>query len=127
MDAAMPDKDVDSTVFLVNREHKISEDYIPEVRKTNVYGMSQSMRSDAAAALEEMFKAAKEESKISLATVSGYRRYSNQSTISSRKNKTLGSADKATLWSLCPRQRAPVGHGHGRSPKGQFPAQFRLR
>jgi len=95
MDAAMPDKDVDSTVFLVNREHKISEDYIPEVRKTNVYGMSQSMRSDAAAALEEMFKAAKDESKISLATVSGYRSYSKQSTIYSRKKKTLGSVDKA--------------------------------
>lgn len=95
MDAAMPDKDVDGTAFLVNREHKISKDYFPEVRKTNVYGMSQAMRPDAAAALEEMFKAAKEESNISLASVSGYRTYSKQSTIYSRKKQTTGSKEKA--------------------------------
>ena len=36
MDAAMPDKDVEGTAFLVNREHAVSKDYVPEVRKTDV-------------------------------------------------------------------------------------------
>lgn len=97
MDTAMPDKDVNGTFFLVNRQHEISEAYVPEIRKVNVYGMSQAMRNDAATALEEMFKAAKEESNISLASVSGYRSYSKQSAIYSRKKQTIGSAAKADL------------------------------
>ncbi len=95
MDAAIPDKDVEGTFFLVNRQHEISEEYVPEIRKVNVFGMSQAMRADAAQALEEMFKAAKDESNISLASVSGYRSYSKQSTIYARKKKTTGSAEKA--------------------------------
>lgn len=94
MDVAMPDKNVDGTVFLVNRPIRVSEDYAPQVRKTNVYGMSQSMREDAATALEEMFAAAKEDG-ISLSTVSGYRSFSKQSTIYARKKATTGSAEKA--------------------------------
>ena len=54
--AALPEKDIDGTIFLVNRQHVISEQYVPEpLRKTQVYGMSQSMREDAATALEELF------------------------------------------------------------------------
>lgn len=95
MDTAMPDKNVNGTLFLVNRQHEISEAYVPEIRKVNVYGMSQAMRDDAATALEEMFKAAKEESNISLSSVSGYRSYSKQGTIYSRKKQTTGSTAKA--------------------------------
>lgn len=95
MGAAMPDKNVDGTAFLVNRQHEISRDYMPQIRKVNVYGMSQAMRPDAAAALEEMFRVAKEEDGISLASVSGYRSYSKQSTIYARKKSTTGSKEKA--------------------------------
>ena len=89
MDAAMPDKDVDGTLFLVNRSQVISEQYIPDVRVVNAIGMRQSMRPIAAAALEAMFAAAKEEGG-GLSTVSGYRSYSKQSTIYARKKKTAG-------------------------------------
>ena len=95
MDAAMPDKNIDGTAFLVNRQHVISELYVPEVRKTDLYGMSQSMREDAATALEELFAAAKEEAGYSLSTVSGYRSYSKQATIYARKKANTGSAEKA--------------------------------
>ena len=94
--AAMPDKNVDGSVFLINRQHEISKEYVPEVRKTNVYGMSQTMRDDAATALEELFAAAKAEG-VSLSSVSGYRSFSKQSTIYARKKKTTGSATKADL------------------------------
>ena len=100
MDAALPDKDIDGTLFLVNRQHAVSEDYAPEVRKTDVYGMSQSMRDDAATALETMFAAAKEDG-VKLSTVSGYRSYSKQSTIYTRKVKTSGQ-EHADRYSALP-------------------------
>lgn len=96
MEVAMPDKNIDGTLFLVNRDHMISKDYIPQVRRVEGKGMRQSMRDDAATALEEMFAAAKEE-KITLTIVSGYRSYSKQQTIYSRKIKTTGSKEKANL------------------------------
>ena len=90
----MPDKHLDGTLYLANREHPIHENYIPDVRKVNVTGMSQSMRDDAATALEEMFAAAKAD-KVQLASVSGYRGFTKQSIVYDRKLKRTGSEDKA--------------------------------
>lgn len=94
MKAAMPDKNIDGTAYLVNREHAVSEQYVPEVRKVNATGMSQSMRDDAATALEEMFQTAKDEG-FGLSVVSGYRSYSKQSAIYARKKASTGSVEKA--------------------------------
>lgn len=99
MDVAMPDKDIDGTLFLVNRQHEISEAYIPEARAVDVTGMRQSMRADAARALEEMFAAAKAE-KIALASVSGYRSYARQKAIYSRKQATSGEKTADALVAL---------------------------
>jgi zinc D-Ala-D-Ala carboxypeptidase len=99
MDAAMPDKDIDGTFFLVNRSEIISEGYVPEVRKTNLTGLSQSMRDDAATALETMFAAAKADG-VYLATVSGYRSYSKQNSIYDRKVKSAGSDTADSLVAL---------------------------
>jgi len=92
MKTAMPDKNMDGTAFLVNRQHAISKDYAPRTRKVNGPGMSQTMREDGAAALEEMFAAAKAEG-VNLAIVSGYRSYSKQSAIYSRKKAKNGQAE----------------------------------
>lgn len=89
MDAAMPDKDIDGSLFLVNRSQLISDSYVPEIRKTNLTGLSQSMRLDAADALERLFDAAKVDG-IRLSTVSGYRSYSKQNTIYNRKVASAG-------------------------------------
>ncbi len=89
MDAAIPDKNIDDTLFLVNRSQLICESYVPEIRKTNLPGMSQSMRYDAAEALEILFEAAKQDG-IRLSTVSGYRSYSKQNTIYERKVASAG-------------------------------------
>lgn len=94
MDEALPDKNIDGTIFLINRQHAISELYVPATRKVIGPGMSQTMRDDAATALEEMFAAAKEEGH-SLAIVSGYRSYAKQSAIYARKKAKTGSAEKA--------------------------------
>jgi len=92
MDAALPDKNIEGTAFLVNRQHAISQHYAPQTRKVVGPGMSQTMREDAAAALEEMFAAAKEDG-INLAIVSGYRSYSKQSTIYARKKSSVGQKE----------------------------------
>ncbi|MBN1776949.1 MAG: M15 family metallopeptidase [Clostridiales bacterium] len=89
MDVAMPDKNIDGTFFLINRSQMISEDYVPKTRITDLAGLSQSMREDAATALEEMFAAAKADG-VRLATVSGYRSYSKQNTIYERKVASAG-------------------------------------
>ena len=62
------------------------------LRKVEATGMSQSMRDDAATALEEMFAAAKEEG-VTLSTVSGYRSYSKQATIYARKKASQGEEE----------------------------------
>ena len=97
MKAALPDKSIDGRSFLVNRQHAVSKYYAPETRKVNGPGMSQTMREDGAAALEEMFAAAKAEG-INLAIVSGYRSYSKQSSIYGRKKAQNGqeAADKVS-------------------------------
>lgn len=93
--AALPEKNINGDIFLVNRQHVISEQYVPDsLRKTQVHGMSQSMREDAAAALEELFRTAQSEG-IRLSTVSGYRSYSKQSLIYSRKVGRTGSEAEA--------------------------------
>ena len=97
MKAALPDKNIDGNVFLVNRQHAVSKYFAPAVRKVIGPGMSQSMRDDAAAALEEMFAAAKADG-INLSIVSGYRSYSKQSSIYSRKKASQGqeAADRVS-------------------------------
>lgn len=99
MDAAMPDKNIDGAFFLVNRSQLISEDFVPEVRKTNLVGLSQSMRGDAAGALEEMFAAARADS-IRLSTVSGYRSYSKQNAIYDHKVNSAGAETADSLVAL---------------------------
>ena len=93
-DEALPDHDLKGTLFLINRQHMLTECYAPQTRRVQGPGMSQTMREDAATALEEMFAAAKEEG-ITLSIVSGYRSYSKQATIYARKKKNTGSAKKA--------------------------------
>lgn len=96
MDLAMPDKDVDGTLFLANSEHIMSQYYIPETEKMGLSGLSSTMRPDAAQALRDMFEAAKADG-VKLLTVSGYRSYSKQKVLFNRKVQSTGSKAKANL------------------------------
>lgn len=91
-----PQNNVDGTLFIVNRTYRISKDYVPETVKAQVQGSVRSMRPDAAAALEEMFAACKEEAGVTLVSVSGYRSYDKQSRIYKNKLESVGgSKEKA--------------------------------
>lgn len=90
MDAAMPDKNIDGKVFLVNKQHALSQRYIPpDLRTVLVHGISQDLRDEAATALEAMFEEAKAQG-VPLSSVSGYRSFTKQSTIYQRKVDTIG-------------------------------------
>ncbi len=95
----MPDKEINGTFFLVNRSQVLSEAYIPEVHKLNLTGLSQSMRDDAATALEELFAAAKADG-IRLSVVSGYRSFTKQNTIYNRKVASAGTQAADSLVAL---------------------------
>ena len=98
LDAAAPQHDIDGTMFLINRDWRVSRYYIPErMRQAEVQGQVRTLREEAAAALEEMYAACKEDANITLTSVSGYRSYGKQSTIYSNKLervKTKAKADK---------------------------------
>lgn len=94
-DQVKPNMDIEGDIFLVNRQYRITDSYIPETRPAKVSGSVRDLREDAAAALEAMFAACREETKATLVTVSGYRSYQTQKTIYSRKLKNTGSQAKA--------------------------------
>lgn len=96
LDAAAPQHDIDGSLFLVNRQWRVSKNYIPErMRQAEVQGQVRTMREEAAAALEEMYAACKEDADITLTSVSGYRSYSKQSNIYNNKLDRVGSKAKA--------------------------------
>ena len=92
LDDAAPQNDVDGTLFLVNRQWRVSEDYVPELRMTEVTGQVKRLRPEASYALEEMYAVAKDELKVTLTSVSGYRSYSKQEAIYKRKMSNVGNS-----------------------------------
>ena len=89
--------DADGSILrLVNKEHKLSAKYKPELVKpdvpTNKKGQAEHiyMRPEAAKALEEMFAAAKAEG-YTLLAVSGYRSYYTQKSNYDRKVQETGT------------------------------------
>ena len=90
-------------LFLVNRQYMITEDYVPnDLVRPNVASTYSNikMRAEAAAALEEMFQAAKEEAGYTLMAISGYRSYGKQSAIFDRKVKNAGRKEAVLLVAL---------------------------
>ena len=96
LDQAAPQHDVEGTLFLVNRQWRVNQYYVPEhMRQAEVTGQVRTMREEAAAALEAMYDACKKEAKVTLTSVSGYRSYTKQSTIYKNKLNSVGSKAKA--------------------------------
>ena len=74
-----PQNDADGNLFLVSRQWMVTEAYEPaELDMSDVPGQVRKMRPEAAEALREMFAACKEETGLTLLSVSGYRSYAKQ-------------------------------------------------
>ena len=76
---AAPQNDADGNLFLVNRQWMVTDAYEPaDLAMSDVPGQVRKMRPEAAEALREMFAACKEETGLTLLSVSGYRSYEKQ-------------------------------------------------
>ena len=103
--------DDDGLLRLVNRDEKITKNYVPadltlpdvpvnkKDQRESIY-----LRAEAARALESMFRAAKEEQGYTLLAVSGYRSYGLQQVMFKNKVEAVGG-DKEKAW----RKVAPAG------------------
>ena len=79
LEEAAPHQDADGLLFLVNRQYMVSDAFMPsDLREAQVPGQVRQMRDEAAAALEEMYAACKEETGKQLTSVSGFRPYDKQ-------------------------------------------------
>ncbi|MHC1786355.1 MAG: M15 family metallopeptidase [Christensenellales bacterium] len=90
-------------LFLVNRDYPLSERYVPEglVRPAMVGRQSDvTLKAEAAAALEQLFTAAREEAGHRLIAVSGYRSYLKQRAVFRRKAAAVG--EEAALLLVAP-------------------------
>ena len=97
LDTAAP-HNANGILMLVNRDWRISSEFYPQVRLSQIPGQVRELQDVAATAMEQLFAACKEEIGVTLISVSGYRSYSKQQTIYSRKLKrTGGSVEKADL------------------------------
>ena len=89
---AAPQHDADGLLFLVNRQYMVTDAYEPaELREAQVPGQVRQMRPEAAAALEEMYAACKEETGATLISVSGYRSYTKQSRLYAAKMRRVNN------------------------------------
>ena len=79
LEEAAPQHDADGLLFLVNRQYMVSDAFEPaDLVEAQVPGQVREMRAEAAAALEEMYAACREETGAQLISVSGYRSYAKQ-------------------------------------------------
>ena len=97
LDTAAPQNDINGLLFLANRQYTVSSAYEPrDLGMSDVPGQVRRMRREAAAALREMFQACKEETGMTLLSISGYRSYEKQEGIYKRKLRTVkGNVAKA--------------------------------
>ena len=97
LDTAAPQNDINGLLFLANRQYTVSSAYEPrDLEMSDVPGQVRRMRREAAAALREMFQACKEETGMTLMSISGYRSYEKQEGIYKRKLRTVkGNVAKA--------------------------------
>ncbi len=122
--------DDDGILRLVNRELRITKDYVPaDLVTPRVATRKKSlvknilMREKAARALEDMFEAARIEAGHTLYAASGYRSYGIQQILFNQKVEAVGSRDQAQ------KTVAPAGtseHQLGLAMDVQAPSQLNL-
>ena len=95
LETAAPQHDANGLLFLVNRQYKVSDAFEPaDLVEAQVPGSVRQMRAEAAAALEEMYDACKEETGAQLISVSGYRDYNKQSKLYRAKLERVGGKEE---------------------------------
>ncbi len=139
MDAYVDSMSLGGNLFLVNREYSIDQTYVPrDLVRPQVLCLydTVTLRKEAAQALEQLFRAAKDEADYDLIAVSGYRSFGKQRDIHQNKINSVGR--KAALRVSAPpgcsehqlglavdigRKKAPgLNESFGSSPEGKWVA-----
>ena len=95
LEEAAPQHDADGLLFLVNRQYMVSDAFEPtDLTEAQVPGQVRQMRAEAAAALEEMYAACREETGAQLISVSGYRSYTKQNSLYKAKLQRVNGKEK---------------------------------
>lgn len=103
LNTAAPQNDADGTLFLVNRQRMVTSAYEPaDLAMSDVPGSVRLMRPEAAEALKEMFAACKEETGVTLISVSGYRSWSKQDGIYRHKLRSVKKNEKKAQQYVAP-------------------------
>ena len=140
MDAYVDSMSLGGNLFLVNREYSIDQTYVPrDLVRPQVLCLydTVTLRKEAAQALEQLFRAAKDEADYDLIAVSGYRSFGKQRDIHQNKINSVGR--KAALRVSAPpgcsehqlglavdigRKKAPgLNESFGSSPEGKWVAE----
>lgn len=100
---AAPHNDIRGTMFLVNREWRVSENYIPDLSTSKaVKGRLPQMTSAALQALIQMVEACKAETKVTLISISTYRSYQKQKDLYTAKLAKTKSQEAANQYVAMP-------------------------
>lgn len=92
----MPDRSIDSHLFVVNKEYRLSENYSPNITTISAYNVKREIREDLFAPLENLIQVAKQDG-VDLHLVSGYRSFAKQNKVFSSKAGKVGEAKAAEV------------------------------
>lgn len=140
VDRYVSEMSLGGNLFLVNREYSIEQSYVPnDLVRPEVLCLydTVTMRAEPAKALEELFRAAKDEAGYELIAVSGYRSYGKQREIHQNKVNAVGkknalrvsappgcSEHQLGLAMDIGRRKSPgLNEAFGASPEGQWVAE----
>ncbi len=93
-DANMPDRSINSPLFVVNKQYKLSEDYAPSIGTVSAFGVVREVREDLISPLTNLIDAAKKDG-VDLHLVSGFRSFAKQNKVFKTKAKKVGT-DRAS-------------------------------
>lgn len=98
---AMPDKDINNSLFIVNPEYRLAEEYVPSTSKIISGEVTRLVRDDMVTPLKELLRASKNEGS-QLYIVSGYRSYKKQEEVFESKLEKVKSEEAAQEYVALP-------------------------
>ncbi|NMD37438.1 MAG: M15 family metallopeptidase, partial [Christensenellaceae bacterium] len=99
--STIPDKDINNSLFVVNTEFRLAEEYVPSTSKITSGEVTRLVRDDMLNPLKELLRASKNEG-APLSIVSGYRSYRKQEEVFESKLEKVKSEEAALEYVALP-------------------------
>ncbi|MDY5731032.1 MAG: M15 family metallopeptidase [Eubacteriales bacterium] len=95
----MPDRDLHSPLFVVNKKYLLGKNYAPEITTIQAFGVEREIRSDLYDPLSDLIQGAKADG-VDMHLVSGYRSYAKQAKVFDTKQSKVGKEKAADVVAL---------------------------